>query len=81
MAIQRVRQRVLEGGHHIPDDIVIRRYKSGLSNFFKNFKDDADSWVFINNSNDELTLVAESDSKNVQILEKGVWQDLTENYG
>ena len=26
VAIARVRQRVLEGGHHVPDDIISRRY-------------------------------------------------------
>ncbi len=28
VAIARVRQRVLEGGHHVPDDIVSRRYRA-----------------------------------------------------
>ncbi len=28
VAIARVRQRVLEGGHHVPDDIISRRYRA-----------------------------------------------------
>ena len=33
MAIARVRQRVSEGGHHVSDTIVRRRFHSGLRNF------------------------------------------------
>ncbi len=32
LAIQRVSARVKNGGHNIPTDIILRRYKSGLSN-------------------------------------------------
>jgi predicted ABC-type ATPase len=31
-AIARVAQRVARGGHHIPDDVVVRRYAAGLHN-------------------------------------------------
>lgn len=34
LAIERVKTRVLEGGHNIPEPIIIRRYYSGLSNLF-----------------------------------------------
>ena len=33
LAISRVETRVREGGHHIPEDVIRRRYKSGLMNF------------------------------------------------
>ena len=35
LAIKRVKTRVAEGGHNIPEEVIKRRYKSGLSNFFK----------------------------------------------
>ena len=35
LAISRVETRVKEGGHHIPEDVIRRRYKSGLKNFFQ----------------------------------------------
>ena len=34
IAVQRVAQRVLSGGHHIPEPIIRRRYEAGLNNFF-----------------------------------------------
>ena len=33
LAIQRVAQRVRNGGHDIPRDVVIRRYQAGINNF------------------------------------------------
>ena len=32
-SIARVAERVRRGGHHIPEDVICRRYKSGLQNF------------------------------------------------
>jgi predicted ABC-type ATPase len=32
MALERVRRRVRQGGHYIPDDVVIRRHAAGLRN-------------------------------------------------
>lgn len=35
LAKDRVQIRVNEGGHDIPKNVIARRYKRGLSNFFK----------------------------------------------
>ena len=35
MAMARVRARVRQGGHNVPEPVVQRRYGSGLSNFFQ----------------------------------------------
>jgi predicted ABC-type ATPase len=35
MAKERVKLRVSEGGHNIPADVIVRRYYSGLDNFFE----------------------------------------------
>jgi predicted ABC-type ATPase len=49
-AISRVRDRVRRGGHHVPDDTVRRRYRSGLRNFFDLYRPLADTWRFLDNS-------------------------------
>ena len=33
-AIERVAQRVREGGHNIPNDVIVRRYFAGIRNLF-----------------------------------------------
>ncbi|MCA1592552.1 MAG: zeta toxin family protein [Acidobacteria bacterium] len=50
LAVQRVRERVLLGGHDVPAHIVHRRYEKGVSNFFRLYSELADSWVVYDNS-------------------------------
>lgn len=35
MAIERVKLRVSEGGHNIPENVIERRYQSGITNLFQ----------------------------------------------
>lgn len=35
IAVARVQERVRRGGHHVPEDVVRRRYRAGLRNFFQ----------------------------------------------
>ena len=50
MAVSRVRRRVAEGGHHVPEDVIRRRYEAGLKNFFRIYRPLAASWQFYDNS-------------------------------
>ncbi len=59
LAIERVKTRVLEGGHHIPTDTIVRRYYTGLRNFLTLYKDEVDYWMLIDNSQTEPELIAE----------------------
>lgn len=43
LAILRVETRVKEGGHHIPEDVIRRRYKNGLKHFFNLFLSKVDN--------------------------------------
>ena len=44
MAINRVGNRVSEGGHNVPPDIVRRRFHAGLHNFHHIYRDIVDEW-------------------------------------
>jgi len=35
LAVERVRQRVLDGGHNIPEEAIRRRYTASVQNFFR----------------------------------------------
>lgn len=35
MAVNRVYERVASGGHHVPEEVIRRRYAAGLRNFFQ----------------------------------------------
>ncbi len=59
MAIARVRQRVIEGGHNVPEQTIGRRFDSGWNNFNSIYKDLADKWVIHENSGDTRTILGE----------------------
>ncbi len=50
LAIQRVAERVAQGGHNIPEDVIRRRYAVGIRNLFDIFMDEVDSWSIHDNS-------------------------------
>jgi predicted ABC-type ATPase len=63
LAIERVKIRVQEGGHDIPKDVIIRRYKSGLRNLFNLYIPICDYWMIFNNSTGRSELVADGQLK------------------
>jgi len=38
IAVSRVAQRVLQGGHNIPEAVILRRFKAGLENFNAHYR-------------------------------------------
>jgi predicted ABC-type ATPase len=50
LAISRVAERVRQGGHHVPDDVVRRRYLAGLENLEMLYKPIVDEWILYDNS-------------------------------
>lgn len=59
LAIDRVRQRVEEGGHDVPEPVIRRRYEAGWSNFQEIYKDLVDEWVVYDNSGNRPKRIAE----------------------
>lgn len=64
LAIERVRERVANGGHNIPENVIKRRYVAGINNLFKLFLGEVDSWSMFDNSDNPRKLIA-SGGKNV----------------
>lgn len=50
IAVSRVARRVLQGGHHIPEDVIRRRFKAGLENFHDDYSKAVNSWAFYDSS-------------------------------
>jgi predicted ABC-type ATPase len=49
-AIARVAERVRQGGHHIPEAVIRRRFVSGLNYFDQHYKTKVDAWAKYDNS-------------------------------
>ena len=75
LAIERVKTRVIEGGHDIPTPVIIRRYNSGLRNLFMLYTPICDYWMIFDNSKLHSELIAEGytdnevDIKNISTFE------------
>lgn len=77
MAIERVKQRVLEGGHHIPADVITRRYQRGICNLFDLFMPICDTWILIDNSEMTPRLIANGDKGgSIEIENHQAWQNV-----
>lgn len=60
MAIERVAARVAQGGHHVPEEIVRRRFSAGLHNFHHTYKQLVDIWILYDNSRETPILIERS---------------------
>lgn len=56
-AIERVASRVQQGGHHIAQPIIRRRFASGLANFHRRYKLAVDDWALYDNTGGEPVLL------------------------
>ncbi len=63
MAIARVRQRVVEGGHEVPEPVIRRRFHAGWRNFESIYRDLVDEWAVYDNSGELPVLVAEESQR------------------
>ena len=62
LAVARVATRVAQGGHSVPEDVVRRRFESGLRNFHELYKPLVNSWMLYDNSVSPPRLLAGGDS-------------------
>jgi len=65
-AIARVANRVRQGGHDIPADVIRRRFESGLRNFRGIYRDLVDFWQLFDNSGRTPVLLEEGFSHDQQ---------------
>lgn len=80
LAISRVQTRVKEGGHHIPEEVIRRRYHNGLKNFFNLFLPKVDNWIFVNNTGDTYEVIAEKNKGKMSVINIELWEVLQKKY-
>ena len=62
-AITRVKSRVNQGGHDVPEAVIRRRFHAGLKNFYDIYRHCVNNWQKFNNSGDTLVLEEEGENK------------------
>ena len=76
LAVQRVRERVRAGGHHVPEQVIRRRYAAGLRNFAKLYRPLADTWAVYDNSHlpNPMMIAQGSQGEERRITHADLWE-------
>lgn len=82
-AMQRVAQRVKQGGHHVAEEVIVRRYHAGLKNLLTQYLPLTDMALVVNNSLGETKgrlskVIARKDKNALEILNQDVWDKMNE---
>ncbi|OGR86501.1 MAG: hypothetical protein A3A86_03950 [Elusimicrobia bacterium RIFCSPLOWO2_01_FULL_60_11] len=73
LALQRIKGRVLEGGHDVPDAIVRRRFKKTLWNLFHVYDQLLDQLMIFDNSSEEPRALFEQAGHRNQIFDQELY--------
>jgi predicted ABC-type ATPase len=75
ICINRIKVRVLNGGHNIPDEDVIRRFYRSKNNFWNKYKDIVDEWNLFYNGVSDYILVAKQELNGIEILNDALYNE------
>ncbi|MCD4781129.1 MAG: zeta toxin family protein [Candidatus Omnitrophica bacterium] len=81
LAISRVKDRVAQGGHHVPVNDVKRRYRRSIANFFKEYRLLADRWILFDNAETTPRIIARQQNAHMEILNQPLFVAITKNVG
>ena len=76
MAIDRVANRVKEGGHNIPESVVRRRYSRGLANLFKLYIPVVSKVFVYDGASFPPVPIAEDDSERIRVFDYNRWESI-----
>ena len=78
-SIARVAQRVSQGGHPVPEEVIRRRYQMGLRNMRHLYLPLADDATIYDNRDGPLRVIARRISGSpLRILDEGIWTKIEE---
>lgn len=75
VCIERIKERVKKGGHHVADKDVIRRFYRSKENFWNIYKNKADQWLMLNNSQQQAKEVATGMKNTFEIKDEMAWKE------
>jgi len=76
LAIERVANRVRQGGHDIPVPTIRQRYRRGLSNFNRLYRPVVDGWLLLDASQFPPTEVARHEEQGQAIADPKLWRHI-----
>ena len=77
LAVERVKNRVISGGHNIPENVIYRRYIAGINNLSTLYLPICDYWLIIDNSEPPFLIVAEGvKTENIEINNQIIYNQI-----
>lgn len=81
LALDRIRERVLSGGHDVPEAVVRRRFHRSIVNFLEGYRTFADSWMLFDNSGETPAVMASDLHGKLSIMKADQYHLLITRYG
>ena len=81
LALGRIRVRVSQGGHDVPEAVVRRRFERSMRNFLVHYRPLADRWILFDNSEAWPAVIGKQEEGRLQIFDIERYNDLIESYG
>jgi len=81
LAIARIKDRVAQGGHQVPNEDVKRRFKRSITNFFKIYRPLLNSWLLFDNSEKEPKLIAKRGNSYIDVRNNDLFQKILNKAG
>ena len=80
LSIQRVADRVKNGGHHVDVKDIRRRFGKSLDNFMKIYRRLCDSWMVLDNSTQDPVIIAQYISGGIIVTNNKIYQQIGGNH-
>ncbi|KAF0246466.1 MAG: hypothetical protein FD180_647 [Planctomycetota bacterium] len=81
LSVARVAGRVMQGGHHVPEVDIRRRFDGGLRNFFSLYRPIATTWKMYDNAERKLRFIAMGSAEGTEaVADRKRWDELKRSY-
>lgn len=81
LAVERVKDRVAQGGHNVPTSDIKRRFKRSLEKFFNQYRLLADQWMLFNNEQSKPKLIARKQNAHIDIIDQSLFEKILKKVG
>ena len=76
LALQRIKDRVAEGGHDVPAADVRRRFARSMRNFLQLYRPLLNSWMLFDNSGARPILIAKRKNGHIETIDSGLFETI-----
>ena len=81
LAIARVRDRVVQGGHDVPVEDIKRRFERSVNKFFKEYRLLASKWILFNNAETVPKIIAKKQNAHIEVIDQKLFTKIVKNIG